>query len=164
MVLFDVMKYACLRRQNMVQCCWCVTMDQGEEMDWCRAMILSLSFVSLPHFPSSLSPSLPLPLPLRHSLPLSLTDRGAYQGQQPYRTGRSSCSYCPSDRRSCKHNLCCELTHTTSCIDGEWKRQGRLHLRVARGQSPGPKGIIGYIQISCASQLGRLAPLANNTR
>ena len=80
-VLFDVMKYACLRRQNMVQCCWCVTMDQGEEMDWCRAMILSLSFVSLLHTSPSLTshpPSLPLSLSLSlsatPSLSLSLTE------------------------------------------------------------------------------------------
>ena len=47
-------------------------------------------------------------------------------------------------------------------IDGERKRQGRLRLRVARGQSRGQNAHI-YRKIAPAVRLGGIAPLANYT-
>ena len=50
-------------------------------------------------------------------------------------------------------------------IDGERKRQGWLHLRVAHGQSRGQNASSDtyiYRKIAPAVRLGGLAPLANN--
>ena len=50
-------------------------------------------------------------------------------------------------------------------IDGEQKRQGRLRLRVARGQSRGQNASSDtyiYKKNRAAVRLGGLAPLANN--